>query len=122
MAQNDSKSIKNNSDKLKEFIGVFSLQRLKSGFAEDALKASETEQKDLDKKFYDLFHNTRLMLIKTFQEKQNIPKEEAIRFAQLYLNRLIFMFVAATDSYIQSQSFSSAIRSEYARSFQITQT
>jgi hypothetical protein len=101
----DFESIKKDKTKLQEFIGFFSKKYLiDQGLAEKCFVDSEEEQKELADEFYDLFHNTRLMLIKVFQEKQGVPKEEAIRFAQLYLNRLIFMFFAEDQGLLGEQN------------------
>ena len=90
----DFLSIKESEEeKLKEFIGVFSKFRLiEEGFVEKLSTASLIEDKDFSKEFYKLFHETRLMLIKAFQEKEQVSKQEGIHYAQLFLNRLIFMF------------------------------
>ena len=45
------------------------------------------------KHFYSIFHDTRLRLIHEFRSN-NITKEKAVHYAQLFLNRLIFVFFA----------------------------
>jgi len=85
--------MKNNLDKLKEFIGIFSYKKLVTEKSLVTLyEKSLTVEKEFTKEFYKLFHGTRLMLIKAFQEKEGVTRNEAIHFTQMFLNRLIFIF------------------------------
>ena len=89
----DFNSIKKNEDKLKEFIAIFSKERIiDTGFVEKLHSESVTEEKEFTKEFYKLFHETRLMLIKAFQDKEDVTKGDAIYYTQIFLNRLIFIF------------------------------
>ncbi|MFX0061125.1 MAG: Eco57I restriction-modification methylase domain-containing protein [Candidatus Hermodarchaeota archaeon] len=54
------------------------------------------------KHFYNIFHDTRLKLIHEFRSN-NITKEKAVHYAQLFLNRLMFIFFAE-DTGIISQN------------------
>jgi len=97
----DFNSIKNNEQKLKEFIGIFSKERIiDNGFVEKISTESVTEEKKFTKEFYKLFHETRLMMIKAFQEKDNISKTEAIYYTQRFLNRLIFIFFVEDREFV----------------------
>ncbi|EIJ65604.1 hypothetical protein BD31_I1566 [Candidatus Nitrosopumilus salaria BD31] len=104
-------SINKNEDKLKEFIGIFSKQRIiTEGFVEKLYDKSVTEEREFTEEFYKLFHETRLMLIKAFQEKQNVTNNEAIYFTQLFLNRLIFIFFVEDKGFLSNkQLFSDRI-------------
>lgn len=103
-------SVRNNEEKLKEFVGIFSKERLiDKGFAKKLYHESVIEEREFTKEFYKLFHETRLMLKKTFQEKPDVTKEEATHYAQLYLNRIIFMFFAEDNGLIYNRLFSSKI-------------
>lgn len=94
-------SIKSNEKNLKEFVGIFSKERIiEKGFVEKLQKESIIEEREFTKEFYKLFHETRLMLIKAFQEKENVSKNEAIYYTQLFLNRLIFMFFVSDKGFI----------------------
>jgi SAM-dependent methyltransferase len=102
----DFNSIKKNEEKLKEFIGIFSKERIiDKGFVEKLHKESIIEEREFTKEFYKLFHETRLMMIKAFQEKDEVSKDEAIRYAQMYLNRLIFMFFAEDHGFLEDKLF-----------------
>jgi len=106
----DFLSIENNDKKLKEFIGIFSYENLiikKS--LEELYNSSVSEEREFTKEFYKLFHETRLMLIKAFQEKEYVDMEEALHYAQLFLNRLIFVFFASDKGDIESRLFTNRI-------------
>ena len=86
----DFKTIKKNPEKLKEFIGVFSRESIESGFVEKIKQESETEEREFTKQFYKLYHETRLMLIKEFEESSQ-NRADAIHYAQVFLNRFMFI-------------------------------
>ena len=88
----DFMSIENNKEKLKEFITVFSKSRIVDKSIDELRNDSIIEEKEFTKEFYKLFHETRLMLIKSFQDKENVSKTDAIYYSQIFLNRLIFIF------------------------------
>ena len=102
------KSIKNNKQKLREFIGIFSRERIIDlGFVEKLQKESIIQERDITKEFYTLFHTTRLMLIKVFQmgfhkefPDEDVARNKAIRATQIFLNRLIFIFFVADRGFI----------------------
>jgi type I restriction-modification system DNA methylase subunit len=97
----DFQSIRNDEEKLKEFIGIFSRDRIiESGFVEKTINESMLEEKEITKKLYKLFHQTRLMLIKEFQENPEVALDEAIHYSQLFLNRLVFTFFAKDNGLI----------------------
>ena len=103
----DFESIKNNELKLKEFITMFSKATLtSSNFLKTFHNDSELEEKEFTKQFYNLFHETRLMMIKEFQEKNNMEKSISIHMTQIILNRLIFIFFAEdTDLIFEKRLF-----------------
>lgn len=70
------------------------------GFVEKIQKESITEEKEFTEEFYKKYHETRLMLIRTFKENDNVSNTEAIYFTQLFLNRLIFMFFVSDKGFI----------------------
>lgn len=103
-------SIKNNEIKLKEFIGIFGKERiLQKDYHKQLHKESVEVDEQLTKEFYDLFHQTRLMLIEEFKQNPEVRKDEAIHYAQLYLNRLIFIFFVEDHSFIYNRTFSEQI-------------
>jgi len=101
----DFTEIKNNDDKLREFIAIFCRESIiEKRFVESLYNASVIEEREFTKEFYKLFHETRLMLITEFQSN-GVSKEEAIHYAQLFLNRLIFIFFAEDTDKLQRRIF-----------------
>ena len=82
-------------EKLREFLTVFSQEKLVETDGIDALvSASINHQKDITKKFYDLFDETRRFMIgEMAQNSHTSPADVAIN-AQSMLNRLVFIFYA----------------------------
>jgi len=81
-------------EKLKEFIALFSREQVEKGFITEVIQQSIVEEREFTKEFYKLYHETRLMLIKEFEDNSGISREASVHFAQLYLNRLMFVFFA----------------------------
>ncbi len=105
----DFLDIEKNPNKLKEFIAIFSKDTFfNKKFLEELYEKSEMEQREFTSEFYKLFHETRLMLVKEFQNN-GIAKEQAIHNAQLFLNRLMFVFFAEDTDRLQSRLFESQI-------------
>lgn len=106
----DFNSIKRNEEKLKEFVGIFSKDRIiDKGFVEKLHKESIIEEREFTQEFYKLFHETRLMMIKSFQENSDVTKDEAIHYTQLCLNRLIFMFFAEDHDFLEDKLFTKRV-------------
>ena len=104
--QNDSL----NEEKLKEFVGLFSKQRIfDEEILENLLKESELAEQEFTKEFYKLYHETRLMLIKEFSNQHDITKDEAIHWSQIFINRLIFIFFAEDNNLIPERIFTKRI-------------
>ncbi len=101
----DFLSIKEDAEKLKEFVAIFSKESIiDRGFLEELYEKSVVEEREFTKQFYKLFHETRLMLIKEFQDN-GAPREEAIRYAQIFLNRLMFIFFAEDTGKLERRLF-----------------
>lgn len=112
----DFEEIKDDETKLKEFVAIFSKEQIiDNNFVEKLKEESDIEERNFTKEFYKLFHETRLMLLKEFQEN-GVSKEEAIHYAQLYLNRLMFVFFAEDTDKLEKRIFEemviSALKSE----------
>lgn len=90
----DFEEIKKNPNKLKEFVAIFSRGNIDKGFVEDLYAKSVIEEREFTKEFYKLYHETRLMLIKEFKENSDISRDASVHFAQIFLNRLMFVFFA----------------------------
>ena len=87
----DFEEIKGDPAKLEEFIGVFSRAAIEGGIVGRARGEAADEERELTGEFYDLYGRTRLMLIREF-ESCGAERDDAVSAAQLFLNRLIFIF------------------------------
>jgi hypothetical protein len=104
--------IRKDKSKINEFIAIFSKDNISKGFITELHSASAIEQREFTKEFYKLYHETRLMLIKEFQDHESVSKEGAIHFAQLYLNRLMFLFFAEDGGLVPENIFIQLISDE----------
>lgn len=108
----DFESISDNYDRLREFILVFSKKSVIDESTLDRLyNDSVEEEREFTEEFYKLYHETRLMLIKEFQENGQIEKVSAVKYAQLFLNRLIFMFFAEDTEKLPNKLFENSVAS-----------
>lgn len=106
----DFESIRENPLRLKEFIAVFSRESiLENSFIMKLHEESVVEEREFTKEFYKLYHETRLMLVKEYQQNGQISKDQAVHYAQLVLNRLIFTFFAEDTGKLRKRLFSDSI-------------
>ena len=97
--------IQDNENKLKEFIAIFSKNKIiNENFLEKLYNESIIEEKNFSSEFYKIFHETRLMLIQEFLEC-DINKENSIKYAQLFLNRMIFIYFAESTGKMPRRIF-----------------
>ena len=90
-----------NDEALKEFILIFS----KSGIpnVEQTIDDSIKEEKTFTNEFYNLFHETRLMLVHELQIN-GMDLKRSVYFTQIILNRLTFVFFAEDKKFITPHS------------------
>ena len=81
---------------LKKFLLIFSkFSLIDEDIPQTLLKETKIIERELEDEFYLLFSETRLMLIKELENSDDrIDRLEAIRIAQLILNRFIFLCFA----------------------------
>jgi len=91
-----------------EFVSVFSKDSIDNGHVETIRKESEEVEEKIEEDFYKLFHQTRLMLVESFKEK--FESLEAVKFAQMYLNRLIFVFFSEDNDLVDDKLFTSEVK------------
>ena len=97
-------------DKLKEFVGIFSKEEIfTNNSVEHLVTASQLAQQEFTGEFYKLFHETRLMLIREFETSPEISRKQAIHWAQIFLNRLIFIFFVEDNNFIPDRLFAKRI-------------
>lgn len=105
----DFESTRDNEEKLKEFVLIFSKDQLiDKKMIEILTKESDLEDQKFTKEFYKLFSETRLMFIKEFQEK-GVPLDKAVHYSQIYLNRLMFIFFAEDTGKLDYRIFEKQI-------------
>lgn len=105
----DFQSINDNEYRLKEFVWMFSKENLllKKSPETTLIKSIEMER-DLEEEFYDIYHQTRMMLIKEFEAKTS--KNVAIEQAQMFLNRLIFIMFAEDHNFVDKHILRNQIK------------
>ncbi len=92
-------SIRDSEYRLKEFVWIFSKAHMIGENSLEATRATADEiEKDLEEEFYDIFHRTRLMLVKEFEGC--VDRSTAVDQAQSFLNRLIFVMFAESNDYV----------------------
>ena len=91
---------------LKKFLLIFSkFSLIEEDIPQTLLKETRIIERELEDEFYQLFSETRLMLIKELEySSDNIDRIEAIRLAQLILNRYIFICFAEDLKLIPSET------------------
>ena len=89
----DFEEARDDPGRLREFICVFSRERLEAGFAEKIRNMDDEAERELASEFYEIYGQTRLMLVKEFEES-GAKRADAVGYAQTFLNRLIFVFFA----------------------------
>jgi hypothetical protein len=104
----DFLDIKNNPEKLKEFILIFSRESFEENRTENIYKESIVEERNFTKEFYKLYHETRLMILREFSER-NIEKRLSLHYTQLFLNRLMFIFFAEDTDLLERRYFETKI-------------
>ncbi|MFP4423827.1 MAG: Eco57I restriction-modification methylase domain-containing protein [Candidatus Woesearchaeota archaeon] len=105
----DFEEIRGNEEKLREFIAIFSKEQIiDKGFIEKLEEESAQEERNFTKEFYKLFHETRLMLVTAFKEN-GADHEKAVHFAQIYLNRLMFIFFVEDTGKVKARLFEESV-------------
>jgi type I restriction-modification system DNA methylase subunit len=108
----DFETINHSDDRLREFVLVFSKNSIIDEPTLDLLyNDSVEEEREFTEEFYKLYHETRLMLIKEFQENGEIDRPNIVKYAQLFLNRLIFVFFAEDTEKLPNKLFENSLTS-----------
>lgn len=91
---------------LKKFLLIFSkFSLIEEDIPQTLLRETRVIERELEDEFYQLFSETRLMLIKELEcSSEDIDRVEAIRLAQLILNRYIFICFAEDLKLIPSET------------------
>jgi hypothetical protein len=91
-------------EKFKFFMVAFSKQSyINYRYPDKLLKETLVIEKQLESNFYKLFHETRLMLIRELEEFNHFNRVDAVHYAQLILNRYMFISFAEDTGLLTSQ-------------------
>lgn len=94
-----------NPDVLKKFLLIFSkFSLIEKDIPQTLLKETRIIERELEDEFYKLFSETRLMIIEELKNYSGYSNLEAIRLAQLILNRFIFLCFAEDLKLIPSET------------------
>jgi type I restriction-modification system DNA methylase subunit len=74
-----------------------------SGIIDKLMDKTVVIERELEKEFYKLYNETRLMLIKEFEELNNLSRLDAIHYAQMIMNRYMFICFAEDIDLLPAQ-------------------
>lgn len=100
-----------NEEILKKFLLIFSkFSLIDEDIPTKLLTETKIIERKLEDEFYELYSETRLMLIKELEHSsENIDRFESIRLAQLILNRFIFICFAEDILLIPSETIADVL-------------
>jgi hypothetical protein len=91
-------------DKFSYFMATFSFKsHIQSGYIQKIHKETLLVDRKLASEFYKLYNETRLMLIKELETNSGCERLNAIHYAQLILNRYMFVCFAEDTGLLPSQ-------------------
>jgi hypothetical protein len=76
---------------------------IETGYIDKLMDKTVVIERELEKEFYKLYNETRLMLIKEFEELNNLSRLEAIHYAQMIMNRYMFICFAEDIDLLPAQ-------------------
>ncbi len=76
---------------------------IETGYIDRLMDKTIVIERELEKEFYKLYNETRLMLIKEFEQLNNLSRLEAIHYAQMIMNRYMFICFAEDIDLLPSQ-------------------
>lgn len=98
-------SIRDNPDKLKEFIHIFSYDHLVNDkFVKQTYVYSILEKQEITVEFHKFYHKIRLMLIEKIH-KGDADNTIVMEMAHTFLNRLIFLIFAEGKEFVSKDVF-----------------
>lgn len=98
------KELISDEDKLKEFILIFRKASYENKIINSLVDKTITIQEDFNDEFYKLYSETRLMLIQDLEKQtENLDRLQAIHYAQLIMDRVIFICFAEDKGLLPEQ-------------------
>ncbi len=74
-----------------------------TGYIDKLMDKTVVIERELEKEFYKLYNETRLMLIKEFEEINELSRLESIHYAQMIMNRYMFICFAEDIDLLPAQ-------------------
>ena len=74
-----------------------------TGYIDKLMDKTVVIERELEKEFYKLYNETRLMLIKEFEEINELSRLDSIHYAQMIMNRYMFICFAEDIDLLPSQ-------------------
>lgn len=103
----------------KWFMLAFSKESHEKGYLDKISSQTQIIERKLEDEFYKLYHETRLMIIKELEEIRGFKREDAVHYAQLLLNRYMFICFAEDmgllPAQISVQTITNSIKSRSVR-------
>ncbi len=90
-------------NKLKEFIFILSKKSFKENLIDTINNKTFIIEEEFNDEFYQLYSETRLMLIHDLEVQSNIDRLTAIHYAQLIMDRIIFICFAEDKELLPEQ-------------------
>jgi type I restriction-modification system DNA methylase subunit len=89
---------------LSYFLLSFSKKsHIETGYIDKLMDKTVVIERELEKEFYKLYNETRLMLIKEFEEINELSRLESIHYAQMIMNRYMFICFAEDIDLLPAQ-------------------
>jgi hypothetical protein len=76
---------------------------IETGYIDKLMDNTVVIERRLEKEFYKLYNETRLMLIKEFEEINNLSRLKSIHYAQMIMNRYMFICFAEDIDLLPAQ-------------------
>ena len=68
------------------FLSIFRKETYENKILEDILENTLIINKNFEKKFYKLYSQTRLMIMRILQDRNNMDLDQSVKYAQMILN------------------------------------
>ena len=89
---------------LSYFLLTFSKKsHIETGYIDKLMDKTVVIERELEKEFYKLYNETRLMLIKEFEEINKLSRLDSIHYAQMIMNRYMFICFAEDIDLLPAQ-------------------
>jgi hypothetical protein len=76
---------------------------IETGYIDKLMDKTVVIERELEKEFYKLYNETRLMLIKEFEEINKLSRLDSIHYAQMIMNRYMFICFAEDIDLLPAQ-------------------